>query len=112
MLSFWLNDYLAVLPNTNLVTNIGFDASATHTRSTRDYRSRIRSRAMPLPLVHPDEVRADEDAERRITQRVLEDEHHMYRGAAGVLRRAEHAGVGLASAVRQHVLTQRARGAS
>jgi hypothetical protein len=91
MLSLWLNEYLTILPNTNLVTNIGFGDAATHTKARRDYRAQIRAHRIALPLVHPAEVAADRDADRRIARRHMEEEHQLYRGTAGLVRRAGHA---------------------
>jgi hypothetical protein len=63
MYACWLNKGLAVLPNFNLVTNIGFGAAATH---TTDALSPLAS--LPCEdlgdLVHPAELVRDVQADR------------------------------------------------
>ncbi len=57
-LTCWLQGGLAILPNVNLVSNVGFDASATHTFSDTfcdDCPSfTVPTSAMEFPLKHPD----------------------------------------------------------
>jgi hypothetical protein len=44
---------LAILPQVNLVSNIGFGPEATHTFSSSPY-SNIATESMDFPLAHPD----------------------------------------------------------
>jgi hypothetical protein len=53
---------LSIAPEVNLVTNIGFSATATHTL-TVDERCLVPSRAMEFPLRHPDTVMPCEKAD-------------------------------------------------
>jgi hypothetical protein len=59
-----INSGLAIVPNVNLIENIGFGEDATHTLSTRDKRAENKAGSMPLPLKHPDfmirDVKSDE----------------------------------------------------
>lgn len=48
----WRSGALAVIPNVNLVTNIGFDNDATHTYNSSHSLANNRSHSI-LPLVHP-----------------------------------------------------------
>lgn len=50
--SCWLQNGLCILPSTNLVTNIGFDQSATHTKFKTKF-SHIPSKGINFPLNHP-----------------------------------------------------------
>ncbi len=49
----WLQSSLAILPNVNLVSNIGFDAAATHTQDTGSPLGNMATQALEFPLDHP-----------------------------------------------------------
>jgi hypothetical protein len=49
----WMNGAMNIIPNTNLVRNIGFGEASTHTGSEMDPRSRSKVADMPFPIVHP-----------------------------------------------------------
>jgi hypothetical protein len=51
--SVWANDGLATIPSVNLILNIGFGESATHTKSPECPRARVPVKALEFPLVHP-----------------------------------------------------------
>jgi hypothetical protein len=51
----WIHSKLGIVPNVNLISNIGFGADATHTRS-RDGMANLPTRAMQFPLQHPQHV--------------------------------------------------------
>jgi len=51
-LAMWAHDMLAVIPQKNLVTNIGFGADATHTSGGSKFAD-LRTEPMPFPLQHP-----------------------------------------------------------
>ena len=44
---------LAIIPNVNMIENIGFGEGATHTLSTKDKRAENKTQAMAFPLRHP-----------------------------------------------------------
>lgn len=48
-----LNSGLSVVPSVNLISNIGFDAEATHTTSADDPRSRLQTFPLCFPLKPP-----------------------------------------------------------
>ncbi|WP_150132306.1 nucleotide-diphospho-sugar transferase [Prosthecochloris sp. GSB1] len=62
--SCWLQNGLAVTPSRNLCVNIGFGKDATHTKSKREWRSRLPLETMPFPLRHPESVFRDADFDR------------------------------------------------
>ncbi len=64
--SIWSHGGLAVIPNTNLISNIGFGENATHTFSSESRFSNVPTEEMPFPLKHPAEVMADKTADRVI----------------------------------------------
>jgi hypothetical protein len=52
MLSCWIQNGLTILPNVNLISNIGYGESATNT-TKKDKLSNMDTRAMEFPLKHP-----------------------------------------------------------
>jgi hypothetical protein len=66
----WAHHGLSILPKTNLVSNIGFDAEATHTRDPDDPRAGVPTVEMTFPLEHPPYMVRDAHAEQRIFEQV------------------------------------------
>lgn len=64
VLSGWLQNALAIVPATNLVTNTGFDARATHTGDTSTFLSNLPVAPMAFPLKHPGSIGVLEAADR------------------------------------------------
>jgi len=52
-LACWLQNGLTILPNVNLVSNIGFDTSSTHTKSYKSPFANMSKEAIQFPLNHP-----------------------------------------------------------
>jgi hypothetical protein len=67
--SCWANDGLTVLPGVNLVTNIGFDDRATHTKDRSNAASNLPTQALKFPLRHPTTIAPDRDADRYTYER-------------------------------------------
>lgn len=57
-------EQLAIIPAVNLVSNIGFDSAATHTRQPTRLAS-LPTTSIPFPLAHPSRVELDVEFERR-----------------------------------------------
>lgn len=57
---------LSVMPAGNLVTNIGFDGEATHTRLRPSREGEVPTHPMPRPLRHPTSTTPDESFERAL----------------------------------------------
>lgn len=55
-LSCWRHELMTILPSVNLVTNIGFDPAATHTRDADNCLAGIATATMEFPLRHPPET--------------------------------------------------------
>ena len=53
------NRQLSVVPSSNLISNIGFDADATHTFEASNPASNIPTTAMPIPPQHPSQMKSD-----------------------------------------------------
>ena len=63
--SWWARHQLAVTPEVNLVTNLGFGADATHTRDAASLATMaaLPSAPIALPLSHPPHLYLDRDAD-------------------------------------------------
>ena len=59
----WRRGGLSALPNTNLVSNIGFGADATHC-APGDSGNSLPARHMTFPLIHPETLERDVEADR------------------------------------------------
>lgn len=68
----WLHGMLSVVPETNLVSNIGFGPEATHTKTVGPHAAMSTS-DIDFPLVHPHlivrDARADDYTDRKIFSR-------------------------------------------
>ena len=62
-LAAWAKGMISVMPNVNLISNIGFGVEATHTRE-RGMNSNLPVSAMKFPLRHPSTVEVSRDADR------------------------------------------------
>lgn len=59
----WQNGGLSILPNVNLVENIGFGVDATHTFDNDSILSKVPTCEMKFPIIHPTEVKVDDAAD-------------------------------------------------
>ncbi|WP_018610992.1 hypothetical protein [Segetibacter koreensis] len=62
------NRQLSIVPAVNLVTNIGFNADATHTYEQSNPASNIPSKDLKFPLVHPTTIRFNLDYEEKFVK--------------------------------------------
>jgi hypothetical protein len=67
-LTCWSNSGLTATPNVNLVSNIGFDDRATHTKDANSAANRLQSYRMNFPLRHPADVSRYVIADRFVEQ--------------------------------------------
>jgi hypothetical protein len=58
----WTQNRLAIIPNVNLISNIGFDTNATHTMGHSKFNN-MRTEAIELPLSHPPFITRDSAAD-------------------------------------------------
>ena len=61
----WVNNGLTIVPNVNLVINLGFGIDATHTNSKNDKRANMKYFDIELPLKHPISVTRDHISEKK-----------------------------------------------
>jgi hypothetical protein len=71
MFACWSQNGLAIVPNTNLISNIGFHSEATHTTSADSALANLPSQGMDFPLKHPSFVIPDSQADRFTERRVF-----------------------------------------
>ncbi|MFP4095375.1 MAG: nucleotide-diphospho-sugar transferase [Cyclobacteriaceae bacterium] len=80
----FINAGLSIIPNKNLITNIGFGDDATHTKSSNDVRKKNMAEELDFPLRHPPfmirNAKADKRYFRRFFWRVI-----LLRKIAGLL---------------------------
>jgi hypothetical protein len=62
MFAVWQNKGYSILPQVNLVTNIGFDDQATHTYNMPDHITSLRARTLSK-IEHPPDVALDREAD-------------------------------------------------
>ncbi len=67
--SIFTENGLAITPNSNLISNIGFDSRATHTKTTGAIIPPIES--MDFPLIHPALIKQDVKADQILLKRVF-----------------------------------------
>lgn len=69
--SCWREGMISVLPNVNLVKNIGFGADATHTRGSNAKDPSSRTHPMRFPLKHPVHMIGDRIADQRFLKTLI-----------------------------------------
>jgi hypothetical protein len=63
-LAAWLQNGLTILPNVNLISNIGFGEGATNTISTKNPWINLPTESMNFPLQHPEFIIRDSMADK------------------------------------------------
>jgi hypothetical protein len=69
----WVQNRLSVVPSVNLVSNIGFDATATHTKGLNP-SAELTMEPMTFPLAHPPYM-----VRNSVADRFTETHHHLLR---------------------------------
>ena len=64
--SFWHENGISIRSNINLISNIGFNENATHTKHPNENIQLRLGKEIPFPLKHPDEIEIDDVYEDRI----------------------------------------------
>ena len=83
--SWWARHALAITPEVNLVTNIGFDTEATHTRDAQalSTMAALPTASVELPLKHPPYMYLDREADnfafRQICPWIVENQSLYWR---------------------------------
>ena len=61
--SCWIQRGLSIIPNINMVSNIGFDQRSTHTKG-KDIRANMQTESMAFPILHPKYIIRNANADR------------------------------------------------
>ena len=92
--AMWRNGWLCWHPRVNLVTNIGFDAAATHTRAASRGLTELPVYRLPMPLVTPISTQSDERVDRWIDRNVYRTRRSLKGRLYRALLRHSDSGVG------------------
>lgn len=60
-----LNNKFSIVPAVNLVTNMGFNEMATHTKLTANLAANIPVKPLKFPIVHPSKIEIDKEYEEK-----------------------------------------------
>jgi hypothetical protein len=63
---------LAIIPNVNLVKNIGFSEEATHTTNTEHHLANMKYGKLTYPINHPENIKVNEEMDEKWSKYVLE----------------------------------------
>ena len=74
----WIQSALTVLPNVNLVSNIGFDMKAVHT-NVKDKFVEMKIKPMRFPISHPDYILRDSKADFFVESKMFSGKSLMLR---------------------------------
>ncbi len=85
-LACYAQNGLAVVPESNLVTNIGFDAEGTHTTQSDHWLAGLCTDSLPIPLRHPAFIYADPVPELALQKQLYRQRNFKGR----LLRRLQH----------------------
>lgn len=77
LLTIFINNGLSIVPNENLVKNIGFANNTTHSRVTDSFLS-IPTKKITFPLKHPSDVILNKKADERYVKWRLMNQIKMY----------------------------------
>ncbi|HEX9666459.1 MAG TPA: glycosyltransferase family 2 protein [Thermodesulfobacteriota bacterium] len=67
----WSQNGLSILPNTTLISNVGFGVEATHTKSANNKLANLPAGEMIFPLQHPPYVVRNSEADQFFVEQVV-----------------------------------------
>lgn len=87
MFACWMQNGLSILPSKNMVSNIGFGADATHTKTSEknSQHAAMATYGMSFPLLHPPQIVRHHQADR-FEQNTLFDPSYVTRASNKLLR--------------------------
>jgi hypothetical protein len=86
LFSIWNKSGICIIPNVNLVSNIGFGKDATHTNEAQNSFSNIQTNAI-YPLVHAKDIEIDRGADERYFKRKVETPFFTKTNLLNILRK-------------------------
>jgi hypothetical protein len=67
--SIWMHNGINILPNVNLIKNIGFGLDSTNTKDIKSMEANLKTTKIDFPLQHPKSTQIDENKDKN-TQRI------------------------------------------
>lgn len=67
----WKKNGLSILPNKNLISNIGFGFNATHTKDSNSIFGNIPTQNISFPLIHPKNILVSNSADRNTSKKIF-----------------------------------------
>lgn len=67
--TIWKNNGIAILPNSNLITNIGFGRDATYYVDENNNAANLKTKSLEFPLKHPQHIDVNMDIDNKIFQK-------------------------------------------
>jgi len=71
--TIWKNYGICIIPKYNLVTNIGFDHRATHTKTSLSPWANLKTENLVFPLTHPTKIQVNEILDEQIQSNLDEN---------------------------------------
>lgn len=65
--AMWIQSAMAIIPEVNLISNIGYNKDGTHTKNDKDLLANLPIGAMSFPLKHPNFMIHNHTADRFVT---------------------------------------------
>lgn len=70
--SIWAANGLSILPNVNLVSNIGFGENASHTINESSIFSKVKTSSINTSLVHPRKIKQNRKADQYTSYKIIQ----------------------------------------
>ena len=81
----FINNGLCIMPNVNLVSNIGFGSDSTHTKDKNSILSEVEAREI-TDIIHPNFISADQEADLLTSKISYGNKHIVERAKNKALR--------------------------
>ena len=84
----FLNKGKSIVPNFNLISNVGFGEGGTHTHNISHWRSNLESRTVSFPLKHPKYIEVNKNADAYLAKHIwLVNENNNRRSLNNIVKK-------------------------
>jgi hypothetical protein len=73
----WKNKKISISPEINLISNIGFDNEATHTKDKNDPKANLKTDNIIFPLKHPNTIISDQKRDGEMMKIILPNKNFL-----------------------------------
>jgi hypothetical protein len=73
----WKNKKISISPEINLISNIGFNTEATHTKNENDQKANLITNNISFPLKHPPFVTIDKKRDEKMMGIIISDKNFL-----------------------------------